>query len=148
MKNNKSNELLELLKFLYQQAKEEERSLGSRKIQLYSNSIIGLSVLTAFLAIFLKFFEAIAEKIGFRPTAGILIFIFVLMGGFFFVFVFYIRILNKYQRVHYMSTVLLEKRLYETISGKKEKDVIEKIFYLLPLRRFIERLELNKGKRF
>lgn len=149
-KNNDSLKTMDLLLTWYNIAKDEERSLGSRKVELSAYSLVGFSILISLITLCISSENGLKDFIKdyFLLATILIVFITILMSILFILIAFYIFFLNKYQRIYFIISEDLEKIINDYISGKNNyKTKITKYLTVLsPLKRFINEADIEKGK--
>jgi hypothetical protein len=130
MKDN--DKLFKMLLTFYASSKEDERNIGSRKVQLISNSIFALTFIVLLLT-----FTISQDLIKNWILMGITIFILLCTLALFVGYTIYIRVLNNYQKIHLITSIVIEKKLFELLSEEK-KDKKE-LLQLFPRMRLVDK---------
>jgi len=159
MANNKKNSngdtearTIDLLLSWYKEARQEDRSLGERKVRLSIYSLVGFSILISIIGLCFSR-EADLLNVILNNIWFMLFFIFILflMSTLFLIIALYIHFLNKYQRIYFIISEDLESKINEYISGDnndKRKITQNDLSHLSPMERFIEEADLRKGHIF
>ncbi len=152
-RNNNPFNAMDLLLKWYNVAKDEERSLGLRKVQLSAYSLVGFTILIYFISLCFTNWNTIIKNADSNYNWSaiiILIIVLILMLILFFLIAFYISLINKYQRIFFMISKDLENKINEYIPGDNKKKTIntQNISNLSPMVRFVEEADLEKGHLF
>ena len=142
----KKTDLTEFLLDIYKVTASNDHAFGAQKMQLFTTSIFGVTLLVTFTALI----YSLLNKDGFLGRFSILsvvTFIGLIVLAMFILFIRYFLFLHKIQRTHAITAFAIEVLLQDAIWGGKEEDEIEnEIKKLFPYSRFVDMLKLKEKK--
>jgi hypothetical protein len=138
-------DMYELLMELYKISTAEARETLMTKMTLVSSALVGMAILLTFSTF--TYYLAKDGVLGNVNIAAFIVFLGLMVFGLFGAFGAYFLYIQKLQRTHIITALVIEKLIQEIVLGKKNEDEIRtEINDKFPYLRCIDKMNLRDAK--